>query len=65
MVRTDPVSHTVAVFVISHKNKIFSESCKKTACFVGSIYEGICAGFMKLKNLEKHLYFCPFWMPTT
>ena len=32
---------------------------------MGSIYEGICAGFMKLKNLEKHLYFCPFWMPTT
>jgi len=25
MVRTDSVSHTVAVFVISHKNKIFSE----------------------------------------
>lgn len=40
MVRTDPVSHTVAVFVISHKNKIFSESCKKTACFVGYLSEG-------------------------
>lgn len=25
MVRTDPVSRTVAVFVISHKNNLFSE----------------------------------------
>ena len=103
MVRTDSVSCTVAVFVISHKNKSFSEiilknglsrwlhkwegkifmentltkphfcrdrwrdniprhfvefhinklfpeTCKKSACFVGSIYEGICAGFMKLRK---------------
>jgi len=25
MVRTDSASHTVAVFVISHKNSLFSE----------------------------------------
>ena len=37
-------------FVDFHKNKLFPETCKKSACFVGSIYEGICAGFMKLKK---------------
>ena len=37
-------------FVVFHKNKLFPETCKKSACFVGSIYEGICAGFMKLKK---------------
>ena len=50
MVRTDSVSHTMAVFVIFHKNKLFSEACKKTACFVDSIYEGLCAGFIKSES---------------
>ena len=112
MVRTDSVSRTVAVFVISHKNNLFSEiilkngpsrwllkwggkifwentltkphlcrdrwrgnisrcfvefyknqlfpeTCKKTTCFVGSTYEGICAGFMKLR---KH-WETPFILP--
>ena len=37
-------------FVEFHKNKLFPETCKKLACFMGSIYEGICADFMKLKK---------------
>ena len=37
-------------FVEFYNNELFSETCKKSACFVGSIYEGICAGFMKLKK---------------
>ena len=118
MVRTDSVSRTVAVFVISHKNNLFSEIILKSApsrwllkwggkifrentltkphfCRDrwGGISHGASSNFTKInyspkhvknqpvswaqymrgsvqalwnwKNLEKHLYFCPFWMPTT
>ena len=40
-------------FGIFHRNELFTERCKNSACFVGSIYGEICAGFMKLKNFGK------------
>lgn len=52
MVRTDSVSRAVAVFVISHKNKLFSETCKKSACFVGYLSE---RDLCKLYEIEKVL----------
>ena len=52
MVRTDSVSRTMAVFVISHKNKLFSETCKKSACFVGYLSE---RDLCKLYEIEKVL----------
>ena len=52
MVRTDSVSRAVAVFVFSHKNKLFSETCKKSACFVGYLSE---RDLCKLYEIEKVL----------
>ena len=52
MVRTDFVRRTMAVFVIFHENKIFSEACKKTACFDGYLSEGLCTEFTKSKKIS-------------
>ena len=60
MVRTDFVRRTMAVFVIFHENKIFSEACKKTACFDGYLSEGLCTEFTKSKKISDWPLLFPF-----
>ena len=52
-------------FVEFHKNKLFPKHVKNWSVSWAQYMREFVQALWNWKNLEKHLYFCPFWMPTT